>query len=289
LSRKIEIILLLLFCLQVKAQTLADNITVPKTIFVAKPSGNDNIDRELILSALEEANKGDTIQFSSGTYLISKKIQIDIDEIILKGFPNETTIRGCNPENFTEHIYGILHCGGFELISQGVIVENFIFEYTWHGLMIGCCLPEEMRQLESGSNIKKEQFGGHIIQKNIFRFNSSGIRVIGINPHTVVIRNNIFQDNFHGITINGSNVWVQENRFYKSEPEKIPIDGTIDNAIGILPFHTMFSSGNIPELNEDCQNIEVIGNTIENIDNAIRISDSNLCKPIIMKDNIVRE
>lgn len=142
--------------------------------------------------------------------------------------------------------------------------------------MIGCCLPEELRQLESGTNIKKEQFGGQIIQKNLFRFNSSGIRVIGINPNTIVIQNNVFQDNFHGLTINGSNVWVQGNRFYKLATEKIPIDGAMDNAIGILPFSTMFSPDDLPELNEDCQNIEIIGNTIENIDNAIRISDSKL-------------
>lgn len=87
---------------------MANNKTIPKTIIVAKPSGNDHIDRELILSALEVANKGDTIQFSSGVYHISKKIQIDIDEIILRGIPNETVIRGCNqkilPNTYTGYL-----------------------------------------------------------------------------------------------------------------------------------------------------------------------------------------
>lgn len=289
MRKKLGIALLLLFNFPLIAQITATNKTAGKTIFVAKPSGNDTIDRELIQSALKEAAQGDIIQFSSGVYLISGKIQIDVDEITLKGNSNETILRGCSPENFTEHVYGILNCGGFELIGQGVKVENFIFEYAWHGLMIGCCLPEDLEQLESGSNIKEEQFGGHIIQNNTFRFNSSGIRVIGINPNTVIIRNNVFQDNFHGLTINGSNVLVQGNRFYSSEPEKIPIDGAIDNAIGILPFATMFPPDVLPETDEDCKNIEITGNTIEYIRNDIRISDTDLCKSIMIKDNIIKE
>jgi len=289
LTRIFGILLLLLINLQVKAQNIQERNAGSKTIIVAEPSGDYAIDRELILKALKKVNEGDTLQFSSGTYLISKKIQIDVTGITLKGNSLSTIIRGCNPEKFTEPLYGLLNCGGFELIGQNQTVENFIFEYAWHGLMIGCCLPNNMEQLENGTNIKKEQLGGHLIQNNIFRFNSTGIRVIGINPKRVVIRDNAFQDNFHGLTINGSNVKVEKNRFHKSNPEKTPVDGAIDNAIGILPFSTMFPPEKLPELNLDCEKIEIIGNSIENISNDIRISDSNLCKDIILKDNIIKE
>lgn len=207
------ILLLLLVCTQVKAYINQECNNEVKTILVAKPSGNYTIDRELILNALDKVNEGDTLQFSPGTYLLSKKIQININSITLKGDSLKTIIRGCNPEKFTEPLYGLLNCGGFELIGQNQTVENFIFEYTWHGIMIGCCLPDNMQQLENGTNIKKQQLGGHLIQNNIFRFNSTGIRVIGINPRKVVIRDNIFQDNFHGLTLNGSNVSVKGNRF----------------------------------------------------------------------------
>lgn len=275
---------MLVFALKISAQ---DNFG--KTIIVPLSSGNETTDRELIVSKLKELKSGDTLQFSSGIYLISNKIQIDINGITLKGHLNKTIIRGCNPDNFTEHVYGILNCGGFELIGQGITVENFIFEYAWHGLMIGCCLPDDMKQLESGANIKTEQYGGHLIRNNLFRYNSTGIRVIGINPKTVVIRDNVFQDNYHGLTINGSNVKVQENGFLTLNLKMIPVDGTIDNAIGILPFSTMFPPENKPELNGDCEKIEIIGNTIEKIVNDIRISDSNLCNTVIIKDNIIKE
>jgi hypothetical protein len=290
LTRIFGILFFLLFFInQLLAQGKKDTISVAKTIFVAQPTGNDSIDRNLILTALNKANKGDTIQFAEGDYLIGNKIQIDANSITLRGNSAGTVISGCKSENFTEHLYAILNCGGFELIGQNLTIENFTFEYAWHGLMIGCCLPTDIDELESGSNIKESQFGGHIIQRNIFRFNSTGIRVIGINPRTVVIRDNVFQDNFHGLTLNSSNVSVKGNRFYTSNPEKIPIDGAIDNAIGILPFATMFPSDNQPELNHDCEQIEIIGNIIENIKNDIRITDSKSCGSIIIKDNTIKK
>ncbi|MFH4966567.1 right-handed parallel beta-helix repeat-containing protein [Gaetbulibacter sp. M240] len=284
MTKTFGILLLLVFALKISAQN-----NFGKTIVVPMPSGNETIDRELIVSKLIELKPGDTLQFSSGTYLISNKIQIDINGITLKGNPNKTIIRGCHPDDFTEHLYGIFNCGGFELVGQGITVENFIFEYAWHGLMIGCCLPDDLEQLESGANIQIEQYGGHLIKNNLFRYNSTGIRVVGINPNTVVIRDNIFQDNYHGLTINGSNVLVKGNRFYSIEPEKIPIDSAIDNAIGVLPFSSMFPPENQPELNGDCQDIEIIENTIEKIANDIRINDFNLCKNVIVKDNIIKQ
>ena len=67
------------------------------------------------------------------------------------------------------------------------------------------------------------------------------------------------------------------------------MDGTIDNAIGILPFSTMFPPDKTIELDFDCEKIEIIGNTIEDIRNDIRVSDSTLCKSIIIKDNIIKK
>lgn len=149
MNKIFAILLIALFNFQAQSQIISEGIK----LIVPEPSGNENVDRRVILKALDKANIGDTIQFSSGVYLIGKKIQITTNGIILKGNSKGTVIRGCDPKKFTEPIYGLLNCGGFELIGQNQSIENFTFEYAWHGLMIGCCLPESMEEGESGSNI----------------------------------------------------------------------------------------------------------------------------------------
>ena len=155
--------------------------------------------------------------------------------------------------------------------------------------MIGCCLPDNMEEMQSDLSIKKEHSGGHIIQNNVFRFNSTGIRVIGVNPNTVLIRNNVFQDNYHGLTINGANVTVEENKFYSSTPDKVPVDGEVGNAIGVLPFSSMFRPGNAPELKQDCFNILIKGNTIENISEDIIIHNPDICNKIELINNMIKK
>lgn len=271
-------------------QALAQSkITSIDTFYIPEPTGIMIEDREVIIEVLEEASIGDIIQFSNGVYLIGKKIKIDVDGIILKGNLEGTIIQGCQPENFKEHIHGILKCGGFELIGQNQTVENFTFEYAWHGLMIGCCLPESMVELENGTNMKVRQLGGHNIHNNTFQYNSTGIRVVGINPNVVIISNNVFLDNYHGITINGSNVKVERNKFYSINPAKIPIDSVADNAIGINPFTMMFSPDNKPDLKGDCSGNVIIDNYIENLPNDIRVANQNGCTKNTIEKNIIKE
>ena len=75
------LLLLLIFNFQLKSENKNFTVGITKTIFVAQPTGNDSIDRNLILTALSKANKGDTIQFAAGDYLIGNKIQIDVNTI----------------------------------------------------------------------------------------------------------------------------------------------------------------------------------------------------------------
>lgn len=258
-----------------------------RTLLVDLPTGSSELDRNAIESALLTANEGDTVQFSPGNYKIGNKFQIHKNNITLRGAPEGTVIRGCDPQEFTDPLFGLLNCGGFELVGQSIAVQNLTIEYAWHGLMVGCCLPLNMEELESGSNIKHEQPGGHIIQNNVFRFNSTGIRVIGLNPDMVEISNNVFQDNYHGLTINGANVLVRNNTFRSVTPENVPVDSMIDNAIGVLPFSSMFDPDNIPDLPNDCTHIEITENTIASIPDDIRIGDTEKCTTIVLSDNLI--
>lgn len=103
-----------------------------------------------------------------------------------------------------------------------------------------------------------------------------------------MISNNVFQDNYHGLTINGSHVKVMNNIFRTSKPDKIPLDASIDNAIGILPFSSMFPPDNQQDLKFDCSKILIVANTIENIKINIRIADSTICRDIVIRENIIK-
>lgn len=258
-----------------------------RTLLVDLPTGSSEHDRNAIESILLTANEGDTVQFSPGKYKIGGKIQINANNITIKGAPEGTVIRGCDPQEFTDPLFGLLNCGGFELVGKSITVQNLTIEYAWHGLMVGCCLPVNMEELESGTNIQVEQPGGHIIQNNVFRFNSTGIRVIGLNPAEVEISNNVFQDNFHGLTINGANVHVRNNTFRSVTPINVPVDSYIDNAIGVLPFSSMFNPDNTPDFPNDCTRIEIAENTFESIPNNIRIEDTEKCKAIVLSENLM--
>lgn len=263
------------FCSKNSDQNIYDELSNTDTLYVGNPTGEFEKDRELITKVLEKAKAGDIIKFSQGTYYIGKLIKIEIPKLSLIGHKNKTIIRGCQPIGFNEHIEALLNCGGFELVGESQTIRNFTFEYAWHGLMIGCCLPSNMEELESGSNIKLNHPGGHTIENNTFRYNSTGIRVIGINSKMVNISSNVFIDNYHGLTINGSKVTVKNNGFYSKDPAKVPLDKESDNAIGITPFF----DGLLPQLmstdENDCSNITIVNNHIENFKNLIRVNGKN--------------
>lgn len=242
------------------------------TLFIDSPTGEFQKDRALIISKLNKSKPGDVIKFSQGTYYIGKLIKIEIPEVTLIGHEEGTVIRGCQPNDFNGHIEALLDCGGFELTAASQTIRNFTFEYAWHGLMIGCCLPKDREEIESGDNITLKHPGGHIIEDNTFRYNSTGIRVFGINSRHVNIVHNIFIDNYHGLTINGSNVRVKNNKFYSKNPGKVPLDHESDNAIGITPFfdglppHLMFKDEN------DCSDNVIEKNYFENFKTTIRVN-----------------
>ncbi|WP_215226438.1 right-handed parallel beta-helix repeat-containing protein [Echinicola shivajiensis] len=253
---------------------LSNNIHFGDTIYVDPPTGLFEQDREHITSKLKQSKPGDVILFAAGTYRIGPVIDIDVPEIILLGDEKGTVIRGCEPDGFIEHAQSVIECGGFQLIADSLTIRNFIFEYTWHGIYIGCCIPADMEEFDSGLNMKTESYGGHIIESNTFRYNSTGLRATGVSHKPSKVSNNIFIDNYHGLTINGGNVTVEGNQFYSREPEKVPLDGEVHNAILVAPFNMFLPPFIEYENDADCNNNYILNNYIENIPDDIRIIDS---------------
>lgn len=157
------------------------------TVHVAAPTGEEATDRASILAALEQVRPGGTVQFAAGTYLIGGIIRVPADEITLLGHSDGTVIRGCGPDDFPELPEAYFACHGFELTGARQTVRNLTFEYTWHGLFVGCCFPADREALESGEvGPLRSQPGGHLIESNTFRYTPNGLRVIGESAEPTV-------------------------------------------------------------------------------------------------------
>lgn len=250
---------------------LSNNTHFGDTLYVDPPTGLFDEDRELIISKIKQAKPGDIILFSPGTYRIGRLIDIDIPEITLLGHEEGTIIRGCEPDGFKEHAQSVIECGGFELIANSQTIKNFIFEYGWHGIYIGCCMPKNEEEFDSGLNIKTDSYGGHLIENNTFRYSPNGMRVTGVSSLPTKIINNIFIDNYHGLNINGSNVVVENNQFYSREPEKVPFDQETHNAIGVWPYYEGLPPHLVIEDENDCTNNYILNNYIENYGIGIQV------------------
>src|SRR5690606_29295822 len=122
------------------------------TVHVALPTGEREADRAAILAALERLRPGGTVQFAPGTYLIGPGIEVTTPDVTLLGLPAGTTIRGCRPEEFVPFEIGAgmaetappRICNALALSAGRQIVRNLLFEYAWHGLLVGCCLAADM-------------------------------------------------------------------------------------------------------------------------------------------------
>jgi parallel beta-helix repeat protein len=253
------------------------------TVRVAAPTGELEIDRASILAALEQARPRATVQFAAGRYLIGSIISVPTDEITLLGHPDGTVIRGCAPDAFPDYPAALFACHGFELTGARQTVRNLTFEYTWHGLFVGCCFPEDEEAMEAGDTGQRHQPGGHLIEGNTFKYSPNGLRVIGELEEDVVVRRNRFIDVYHAIGINGGTVHFLDNDISVSEPERVPISTHPGGAIGVSPF------GQGPDRTSCIGNV-VAGNRIEGHPEAIGIKvygPGESCRHNVIRDNTI--
>jgi parallel beta-helix repeat protein len=252
-------------------------------VHVAPPTGERDADRASILAALERVRPGGTVQFAAGTYLIGEIIRVPITRVTLLGHAHGTVIRGCDPDAFPAFPAALLACHGFELGGANQTVRKLTFEYTWHGLFIGCCFPADAEALQANEPPQRIQPGGHLVEGNTFRYSPNGIRVIGESPEPTVIRNNTFLDVYHAIGVNGRTVHFLDNHISVRDPARVPISTHPGGAINVTPFgrgtdHT------------SCADNVIAGNRVEGHPEAIGIwvdYPATSCRNNTVRDNTI--
>lgn len=287
-------VLLLIAAVPLSAQNTFDKAyKTTDTVFVTPPTGEREIDRASILSALEEAEPGGTIQFSPGTYLVGKGISVTIPKITLLGHPEGTIIRGCEPEKMEDREFATVNCNGLELAGSNQTVRGFIFEYAYWALHLGCCRNERMKyEMPDGTFAEGSAIyntgGGHLVEDNTFRSSNSGIRMNGDWKEPAIVRNNHFINNWHGVSINGNTVHLLDNSFSVPEPAQISAYGFPWDAVKIgppLPLQGVDEN----YLREGSGNI-VSNNTIEGYHQGISIAvyePGTSCRKNVIRDNTI--
>lgn len=259
------------------------------TVYVSPPTGEKETDRASILAAFEEVKPGGTVQFAPGRYLIGPMIRLAADEITLLGHPGGTVIRGCEPDDFPGIPAALFACHGFELAGARQTVRNLTFEYTWHGLYVGCCFPETPEEMEGGNSPPRSQPGGHLIEGNTFRYTPNGLRVIGEGAEPTVVRNNRFIDVYHAIGINGGPVHFLDNEMSVKHPERVPTSTHPGDVINVTTYSTILPTP--VEDHTSCRNNRIENNRIEGYPDGIRIvvyHPGTSCRNNVIRNNTIK-
>jgi hypothetical protein len=182
---------------------------------VDPPTGMVEEDRASILAALEEVRPGGTVQFAPGTYLIGidvplsrDPIRVTVPHITLRGHPDGTTLRGCDP--------GVIlpsNCLGLELSGGHQAVRDLSFEDLTAGVILGRWpfpVPIETR------------VGGYRIEDNEFRNSIYGVRMFGQWEQPALVRSNTFVNTAWTVEAWGRTVHVMDNDISAPDWEQIP-------------------------------------------------------------------
>jgi pimeloyl-ACP methyl ester carboxylesterase/ketosteroid isomerase-like protein len=272
------------------AQPVTAQPSAPGVVHVAPPTGERATDRASILAALERVPPGGTVQFAAGTYVTGEIIRVGVPRITLLGHEDGTAVRGCDPSEYLEQAVVLFTCAGFELSAGHQTVRNLTFEYTSHGLFVGCCWFDNPDDAESGEGRQPRlaQPGGHVIEGNTFRFASNPIRVIGASAEPILIRGNRFVNSYHVVSVMGGAVHFLDNDVAVPEPGQVPIAGHPGGAVAMLPFGSMLPPWN-RSADEDtsCSHNVIAGNRIEGHPDAIYIGAhaGSSCRHNIIRDN----
>lgn len=272
----------LLAGLAAAAPLAAQQAVVP----VAAPTGNVAEDRASIVAAIERARPGDTIQFAPGMYMVGEIINVPTPRVTLLGHVDGTVLRGCDPEAHSQFPAAVFACNGLELTGGHQTVRNLTFEWTWHGLHIGCCNVGSMEEFEAfygGQRREPSVTGGYRIEGNTFRNSQNGIRVVGEGDEPTTIRGNRFINTYHALVINGRTAHFLDNDVAVPEPESVPYSGHPGGAIAVTSF----------QLSDDptaCADNVIAGNRIEGHPDAISImafGPGITCRNNQVRDNTI--
>jgi hypothetical protein len=256
------------------------------TVHVAAPTGEREADRASIIAALEQVPPGGTVQFAAGTYMVGEMIRVAVPRVTLLGHTAGTTLRGCDPDAFTEFPAAVFACNGLELTGGHQTVRNLTFEYAWHGLHVGCCniaSMAELQALQSGGRREPSLTGGYRIEGNTFRNSPNGIRVVGESEEPTVIRGNRFINTYHAVVINGRTAHFLDNDVSVPEPGDVPYSGHPGGAIAVTAFQ-------MSDDQTSCADNIIDGNRIDGHPDAIsimHIAPGNACRNNTVRDNTI--
>jgi parallel beta-helix repeat protein len=255
------------------------------TVNVAPPTGARETDRASILAALELVQSDGTIHFAPGTYLVGELIRVTVPGITLRGHPDGTTLRGCDPEEFVEMEVARYDCNGLDLTGGRQTVRGLTFEYASHALHIGCCAVRneaEEQSLVAGERLEPSRVGGYRVEENTFRYVQNGIRVIDEADEPTVVRGNRFIDTYHAIAVHGRTVHFLDNEVTTPDPARVPFTGHPGGALALTPV-------NMSEDLTSCAHNVVAGNRIEGHPDAILIWawPGTACRHNVIRDNTI--
>lgn len=266
-------------------------VSSPDVVHVARPTGDQAIDRASILAAFEQVQPGGTVQFAPGTYLVGELINVAVPRITLLGHADGTTLRGCEPDEYAAsqadqwsatdyagRLAAASRCGMFELTGGHMTLRNFTFEQTSMGLILGCCYAEgEFRASD----------GGYLIEDNTFRDSLNGIRPLLASPDTTVIRANRFINTFHAVASLGSAIHVLDNDISVPQAARVP-GGYPGFAIGFGPNVSPVGGAPGPT-GGACEHNLIAGNRIEGHETGIVAFgvQGTICRRNVIRDNTI--
>jgi|GEM_PF-246704 len=257
-----------------------------EVVHVVAPTGEKETDRRSIVAAFEQVQPGGTVRFAAGTYRIGEIIRVAVPRVTLLGHPEGTTLRGCDPDAFSEFPAAVFACNGLELTGGHQTVRNLTFEYVWHGLHVGCCnvgSMEELQALQGGKRREPSLLGGYRIEGNTFRNSPNGIRVVGESDEPSVIRNNRFVNTYHAVVVNGRTAHLLDNDVSVAEPERVPFSGHPGGAIAVTSFQ-------VSDDQTSCAGNVIAGNRVEGHPDAIGImliGPGTACRNNVVRDNTI--
>lgn len=251
-------------------------------ITVPAPTGVMEQDRAAVQSVFDSVRPGQTVEFAAGRYLLGAGVRLKVPDVTIRGHPNGTVLRGCDPEAFTvteaKMLSVVMNCAGFYIEAERLTVRGLTFEYMWHGIVIGAYPASEEEAAKTQGVLPPISVGGQRIEGNTFRATPNGMRVLGIGDSVSVIRDNDFIDNFHAIGIYGPPVHFVGNRIRVDHPLGVPTSKVPGSAILVSAQDT------------DCRGHIVADNSVEGHPGAIYVlvTRGRVCRGVRVRNNTVR-
>lgn len=254
------------------------------TVFVAPPTGKQEVDRINIQKAFDSVKPGGVVKFGPGTYLLGAGARLSVPDVTVLGHPEGTNLRGCDPEAFdveeSEVASVVFGCTGIYIQAERQTIRGLTFENVWHALVVGPYPTSQEEAAGFWSSEKEPEIypvGGQLIEKNTFRSAANGLRMLGTGKELSIVRNNDFIDVFHAIGMYGGPTHFLGNRVRVENPESVPFSRHPGSAILVSPGHT------------DCSGHVVAENIIQGYPDPIYVNADRgqICQDVKIVDNII--